>query len=282
MRLRGVRGSGNVEDRRGSRGGMRRAGGLGLGGLLIVLLIGVFTGVDVTPLLNRSAVPTQQVATGPLTPEEQHAGEFAARVLATTEEVWTDVFAQELGRRYEPPVMVLYSGITPSPCGNASGATGPFFCPRDEKVYLDTEFFATLEREMGARGDFAAAYVVAHEVAHNVQHELGILDQAQQLQARYGGGAEANAISVRIELQADCLSGVWASRVEGLLDPGDIDEALNAAQRIGDDYLQRRAGRVPNPHSYTHGTSEQRARWFAQGYQSGRIDACDTFSASRL
>lgn len=178
-------------------------------------------------------------------------------------------------------MLVLYSGVTASPCGNASGATGPFYCPADQKAYLDTEFFATLARQLGARGDFAAAYVIAHEVAHHVQNELGILGQVNERRQAVGE-AEANALTVRLELQADCLSGVWARSVNGLLEPGDIEEALNAARMIGDDHLQERAGRVPQPHTFTHGTSEQRSRWFADGYRSGDIRSCDTFRAQRL
>lgn len=277
MRLRGVRGSRNIEDRRRSGGGGRA--GIGGVGLLVVLAIGYFAGIDVTPLLQQA---TQQTAdTREPSAEEERAAEFTSRVLATTETVWGDVFPAQVGRPYQPPVLVLYSGVTASPCGNASGATGPFYCPADEKAYLDTEFFATLSRQLGARGDFAAAYVIAHEVAHHVQNELGILGQVNERRQAVGE-AEANALTVRLELQADCLSGVWARSVDGLLEPGDLEEALNAARMIGDDHLQTRAGRVPQPHTFTHGTSEQRARWFATGFQSGDIRSCDTFRAQRL
>jgi predicted metalloprotease len=177
--------------------------------------------------------------------------------------------------------LVLYADVTQSPCGGASGATGPFYCPADKKAYLDTAFFATLSSQLGARGDFAAAYVIAHEVAHHVQNELGILGQVHQARQR-SNQTEANALTVRLELQADCLSGVWARSVKGLLEPGDIEEALNAARMIGDDHLQKRAGRVPQPHTFTHGTSAQRASWFAKGFKSGTINTCDTFSARRL
>lgn len=281
MRLRGVRGSRNVEDRRGRSGSGARAGGIGGVGLLVVLAVGYFAGIDVTPLLQQAGGGVQQQERQALSAEEQRAGEFSSRVLATTEQVWTDVFPQQVGRSYTPPVMVLYSGITQSPCGNASGATGPFYCPADRKAYLDTSFFNTMSRQLGARGDFAAAYVVAHEVAHHVQNELGILGQVNQRRGQVSK-AEANALTVRLELQADCLSGVWARSVDGLLEPGDIEEALNAARMIGDDHLQRQAGRVPQPHTFTHGTSEQRARWFAKGYKTGNMQACDTFGARRL
>ncbi len=278
MRLRNVRRSQNVEDRRRVSGGGKA--GIGGIGLLIVLALGYFTGVDVTPLLDGAA-PTQQTASREITAEEERAAEFSARVLATTEQVWTQIFPQQVGRQYQPPVMVLYSGVTQSPCGSASGATGPFYCPADRKAYLDTDFFATLSRKLGASGDFAAAYVIAHEVAHHVQNELGILGQVEKAR-RQSSQTQANALTVRLELQADCLSGVWARSVNGLLEPGDLDEAVNAARKIGDDYLQKRAGQVPNPHTFTHGTSEQRSSWFARGYQSGTIEVCDTFGARNL
>ncbi|WP_163848600.1 neutral zinc metallopeptidase [Pseudooceanicola aestuarii] len=284
MRLRGVRRSSNIEDRRrnGRRGGGGALGGLGLGGVVVVLAIGYFTGVDVTPLLTGGA-PSGSTASAPqdLTPEEARAAEFAGQVLTTTEDVWTGVFKEQLGETYRPPVMVLFSGETASPCGGASAATGPFYCPADRKAYLDTAFFATLAERLGAEGDFAAAYVIAHEVAHHIQNELGILGQVQQARQR-SGEVEANALTVRLELQADCLAGVWAAHVDGLLEPGDIEEALNAARMIGDDHLQRSAGRVPQPHTFTHGTSAQRSQWFARGYDSADIESCDTFSAPKL
>ncbi len=277
MRLRGVRRSRNIEDRRRSGGGGKA--GIGGVGLLVVLAIGYFAGIDVTPLLQQ--VPQQSAAPRELSEAEQQAADFSARVLGTTEGVWDRIFAEQLGAEYSAPTMVLYSGVTQSPCGGASGATGPFYCPADAKAYLDTDFFATLSQQLGAKGDFAAAYVIAHEVAHHVQNELGILGEVNTLRQR-ASQTEANALTVRLELQADCLSGVWARSVDGLLEPGDLDEALNAARRIGDDYLQKRAGRVPQPHTFTHGTSEQRSRWFARGYKQGEVAACDTFGAERL
>ncbi len=280
MRLRGIRSSSNVEDRRGRGGGMAVGGGLGLGGVLLVLAIGYFTGIDVSPILTGNGSGQSQ-QTRPLTEQEEQAGEFSAQVLATTEQVWTNVFPNAFGKPYDPPTLVLFSQVTQSPCGGASGATGPFYCPADEKAYLDTAFFAYMKQELGAGGDFAQAYVIAHEVAHHVQDEIGILAEVNAMRQR-ASEREANALTVRLELQADCLSGVWASYVDDLLEPGDIDEALNAAQRIGDDYLQRKAGRVPNPHTFTHGTSEQRQHWFSNGYESGSPAACDTFGAERL
>lgn len=278
MRLRGVRGSRNIEDRRRSGAG-RKAGGIGGIGLLVILAIGYFAGFDVTPLLQGQGGPVTE-SRAPTQADEQ-AAQFTSSVLATTEAVWSKVFEEQLGREYVPPVLVLYSGVTSSPCGGASGATGPFYCPADRKAYLDTSFFTTLSERMGARGDFAAAYVVAHEVAHHVQNQLGILGKVDQAR-RSASQVEGNALTVRLELQADCLSGVWARAVEGLLDKGDLQEALNAARMIGDDHLQRQAGRVPQPHTFTHGTSEQRMRWFARGFDSGQIQQCDTFGVRNL
>lgn len=253
MRWQGRRGSGNIEDRRRMGGG---GVGLGLGGVVLVLLVGL----------------------------GQRAAEFVSVTLADTEEVWGRLFQEELGATYAPATLVLFKQVTQSPCGNASGATGPFYCPLDKKVYLDTDFFATLAQRMGAGGDFAAAYVVAHEVAHHVQDELGILGKTTALRQQ-SSEAESNAISVRVELQADCLSGIWARHAQemfGTLERGDIAEAMNAAEQIGDDTLMRNAGRRPMPDSFTHGTSEQRQRWFATGFESGSLNACDTFAAADI
>jgi uncharacterized protein len=285
MKWQGRRGSRNIEDRRRSPG-RAAAGGIGGVGLIAVLLIGWFLGVDVTPLLQQGggAPAPGGGTTVQLTEADRRAGEFVSVTLADTEEVWDDLFPVQVGRAYRPPVLVLFKDATQSPCGGASGATGPFYCPTDRKVYLDTAFFTTLAQRLGAGGDFAAAYVVAHEVAHHIQNELGILAEANRIRAR-ASAAESNAISVRIELQADCFAGVWARHASeklGTLEDGDIEEAMNAAARIGDDTLQRNAGRRPMPDSFTHGTSEQRQRWFATGYHSGDMGDCDTFGASRL
>ncbi|MFL4469801.1 neutral zinc metallopeptidase [Tateyamaria armeniaca] len=280
MRLRGITRSRNIEDRRGRRGRRGGAvGGLGIGGILVVLVIGWLTGVDVMPLLSGGSAPA--TTSRPLSEADVREGELAARVLATTEAVWSREFPEQVGRPYTPPVMVLFSGTTSSPCGGASGATGPFYCPADNKAYLDTAFFDTMRDRLGAGGDFAAAYVIAHEVAHHVQNQLGVLGQVHQARQR-AGQAEANALTVRSELMADCLSGIWARNVGDLMERGDLEEALNAARMIGDDHLQRQAGRVPQPHTFTHGTSEQRARWFERGYDSGYIRDCDTFAATRI
>ncbi len=279
MKWRGRRGSRNIEDRR--RMG-RAAAPIGGVGLLAVLAIGYFLGVDVTPILEDQL--TQPSATQELTAADHQAAEFVSVTLADTEEVWEAIFADQLGAAYDPATLVLFKGVTQSPCGGASGATGPFYCPADRKAYLDTAFFTTLADRLGARGDFAAAYVIAHEIAHHVQNELGILGQANALRQR-ASERQSNEISVRIELQADCFSGIWARTAEqrfGTIEPGDLEEALNAARRIGDDTLQRQAGRVPQPHTFTHGTAEQRSRWFARGYQTGSLEACDTFGTNRL
>ncbi|WP_340271226.1 KPN_02809 family neutral zinc metallopeptidase [Sulfitobacter pontiacus] len=281
MRLRGIRRSKNVEVRRGGRGGgAGRAGGLGIVGVLAVLAIGYFTGIDVSPLLNGGGAPqTQQGA--PVSDSDAQATQFTSQVLATTEDVWGEIFPQQLGREYVPPKLVVFSNVTQSACGGASGATGPFYCPADEKAYIDTQFFDLLAQRMGAGGDFAAAYVIAHEVAHHVQNELGILPKVDALR-RQSSTAEANALTVRLELMADCFSGIWAKNVKGLMERGDLDEALNAARKIGDDHLQRQAGRVPQPHTFTHGTSEQRSSWFQRGFDSGQVGQCDTFAAEQL
>ncbi|MGJ8626119.1 MAG: KPN_02809 family neutral zinc metallopeptidase [Sulfitobacter sp.] len=280
MRLRGIRRSKNVEVRGGGRGRAGKAGGVGIVGVLAVLAIGYFTGIDVSPLLNGGSAPQSQQG-APVSQADDQATQFSAQVLATTEDVWTKVFQEQLGRTYVPPQLVVFSGVTQSPCGGASGATGPFYCPADQKAYLDTQFFTMLSQRMGAGGDFAAAYVIAHEVAHHVQNQLGILPKVNAARQQ-STKTEANMLTVRLELMADCLSGIWASNVQGLMEKGDLDEALNAARKIGDDHLQRQAGQVPQPHTFTHGTSEQRARWFGRGYDSGNVGQCDTFAADRL
>ncbi len=281
MKWRGRQGSRNIEDRRSS--GAAKAGGMGIVGMLAVLAAGYFLGVDITPLVsgNGGQVTTQSTE---LTQEDRAVGEFVSVTLSDTEQIWATVFQKEVGQQYNPAKLVLFKGVTRSPCGNASGQTGPFYCPADRKVYLDTDFFRTLGKRMGAKGDFAAAYVVAHEVAHHVQNELGILPKANAARQRMNK-QDSNRVSVMIELQADCFSGVWARYAQeklGTLERGDLEEAINAAKQIGDDTLQRNAGQRPNPHTFTHGTSEQRQRWFATGYQNPQIASCDTFSGQQL
>jgi len=280
MEWKGRRGSRNIEDRRGMS--MGRAGGIGGLGVVAVLLIGVFFGVDVSPFMNNSSGPI--TSSGEITAADKERAEFVSVVLADTEEVWDGIFRTQLNRQYNPATLVLFKGSTSSPCGGASGATGPFYCPGDKKVYLDTDFFTTMSRELGANGDFAAAYVVAHEVAHHVQDELGILGKVNQLRAR-ASQKDSNAMSVQIELMADCLSGIWARSAAqqfGTIDRADFEEALNAARQIGDDTLQRNAGQRPMPHTFTHGTSAQREGWFLRGLASGNVADCDTLSAQNL
>lgn len=282
MKWRGRRTSYNIEDRRRGGGGMRRAGGVGGIGLVAALLIGLFFGVDITPFLGGGGVVQTSAPAGPNAIDD-NTEEFVAVVLADTEEVWTDIF-EASGLSYREPVLVLFSGQTASACGGASAATGPFYCPGDRRIFLDTDFFRVLETQMGAGGDFAAAYVIAHEVAHHVQNELGRLGEVNAARNR-AGEREANALSVRLELQADCYAGLWARQAQarfGTLEPGDIDEAMETAAAIGDDALQRASRGVVVPDSFTHGSSEQRQRWFEAGYATGDPNACDTFSAATL
>lgn len=287
MQWRGRRESSNVEDRRRTGGGgAARVGGIGGAGAIIVVILALFLGVDPSQLLGPDAGGTISTGGAPveLTAEDEAEGKFVSVVLADTEEIWGRVFQEQLGQPYRPATLVLFKEATRSACGGASEATGPFYCPADKKVYLDTAFFTTLSQRLGANGDFAAAYVVAHEVGHHVQDELGILGKANQIRQQVSE-AESNEISVRIELQADCLSGIWARAAAqdlGTIEPGDLEEAVNAARQIGDDMLQRNAGRRPMPHTFTHGTSEQRSRWFLTGLKSGRIADCDTITTDDL
>jgi predicted metalloprotease len=279
MRLGGTRQSENIEDRRGMRmGGVpMRAGGLGLGGLVILVLFSYLTGANPLELLDPgggSVGPVSEpVATGPVNDE---AGRQVSQILADIEDTWTAIF-QESGRgNYPEPTLVLFTDMVDSACGMNSAAVGPFYCPGDRKVYIDLAFFRELEQRFGAPGDFAQAYVIAHEVGHHVQNVLGVFEQAR----RQAGRFDANDLSVRQELQADCLAGVWghfAAR-KNLLDPGDAEEGLNAAAAIGDDRIQRRTqGRV-TPESWTHGSSQQRTQWLKRGLDTGRPDACNTFA----
>ena len=289
MRWRGGRLSRNVIDRRGSGrraggGGRAAVGGIGGLGAVAVVLIGWFLGVDLTPLLGGGTTSYAPSGGGEITAADEERGEFASTVLAFTEDVWGEVLPDQMGVAYEAPQLVLFAGATDTACGYGESATGPFYCPADRRIYLDTDFFVTLDRQLGASGDFAAAYVIAHEVGHHIQNELGVLGQVNEAQ-RSAGQAEANALQVRVELMADCLAGIWSRAAGdryGVLERGDLDEALNAAERIGDDTLQREAGRVVRPDSFTHGTSAQRARWFGTGYDQGSVQACDTFAATSL
>ncbi|MBJ2153308.1 neutral zinc metallopeptidase [Paracoccus sp. IB05] len=281
MQWKGRRGSNNIEDRRAQGGGIRTGGAAGVGGLglVAVFVIALVLGVDPGQLLNQVGLDAGQDsgrAGEPLTAQDQEAGEFVSVVLADTEVIWADLFRSQLKKTYKPATLVLFKGGTQSPCGGASEATGPYYCPSDRKVYLDTGFFVTLEKQLGAKGDFAAAYVVAHEVGHHVQNELGILGRANTLRSQLST-TDSNQVSVLIELQADCLSGVWAHEAAttlGTIERGDFDEALNAARQIGDDTLQKNAGQRPMPHTFTHGSSAQRAQWFNTGLRGGKISEC--------
>jgi predicted metalloprotease len=284
MKWQGRRVSRNIERRSGGGGG-RAIGGIGGIGGVLILLLGWYFGVDVSGIVGSTGgSSTQQVDTGQITEADPEVEQFVGVVLADTEDVWGAIFNAQVDGAYVPPKLVLFDGITRSACGNASAQTGPFYCPSDQDVYLDTAFFRTMQQQLGAGGDFAAAYVIAHEVGHHVQDELGILGQTNSMRARMSE-ADSNALSVRIELQADCYAGIWAQGTQamnGTLEPGDIDEAMNAAARIGDDALQRNAGQAVSPDNFTHGTSAQRQRWFMRGYQSGNMTDCDTFSATQL
>ena len=282
MRWKGRRKSGNIEDRRGTfaRGGKgRRVGG---GTAVIVVLAGLFFGPEVSDMLglvlgDRGAVQQQQQAQVPQTRQNDEAADFTAVILAETEDTWNTVFAQ-IGQQYQPPKLVLYEGRVQSACGVSSAASGPFYCPGDYQVYIDLSFLSELKR-MGAQGDFAFAYVIAHEVGHHVQNLVGIAKQVRQQQAR-ASKAQANALSVRLELQADCLAGVWINHTENrnaILEEGDIEEGLRAAAAVGDDTIMQRAGRAPRREMFTHGSADERMRWFRQGMQSGDIDSCNTF-----
>lgn len=285
MRWRGERQSDRVEDRRG-RSVARGGAAIGGGALLLALLYSLFTGQDPGQLLEvLGGGPQVSVDEGPVptgAPADE-LGQFAATILASTEDVWSEVFARE-GQTYQPPTLVLFENGVASACGTASSAVGPFYCPPDRKLYLDLSFFKLLDQRFAAPGDFAAAYVIAHEVGHHVQNLLGIADQVQQAEQRLGR-EEANALSVRMELQADCLAGVWGhhtNREKHWLEPGDVEEGLRAAAAIGDDMMQRHAGGDIQPESWTHGSSEMRVRWLREGLSTGDADRCDTFRAERL
>ncbi len=280
MDWRGRRTSDNIEDRRGRGGGAIRMGGIGGAGAIVVLLIGMFLGVDVTPLLQGGGSVSDRPS-GPNTIDDQ-TEEFVGVVLAETEDVWGALFRQS-NLTYQNPRLVLFSGVTSSGCGTAQSAMGPFYCPNDQTIYLDTDFFQLMTQRFGQSGDFARAYVIAHEVGHHVQDELGTLGQVNQARASMGQ-REANALSVRVELQADCYAGIWARAAQKRLNltDQDIRDALDTAAAIGDDALQQASQGVVVPDSFTHGTSEQRQTWFHNGFSTGDPEACDTFTARSL
>jgi predicted metalloprotease len=298
MRLDGEEESDNIEDLRGQGGfgvpGLGGGGGLpfggrsmGCGSLVIVIILALVFGINPMTLLGgggQVSAPTQQIGQPQY---DQPAGltsesdRFVAKVLNNTERTWGEIFQREVGEAYREPKLALFTNPVPTACGAAESAMGPFYCPADQKVYLDQSFFDELSRRFGAPGDFAAAYVIAHEVGHHIQTLLGISQQVSEMQSRVSR-TEANALSVRLELQADCLAGVWAHHNQTLLEPGDVEEAMRAATAIGDDALQRAAQGVVVPESFTHGSSEQRTRWFMRGMTEGTIAACDTFRAREL
>jgi predicted metalloprotease len=287
MRWEGQRESENVEDRRGM--GPARVGGIGLGGIVLVLAISYFTGTNPLTLLNmlngvqEITSPSADQEPAPMGSPNDSLGKFASVVLADTEATWETVLPR-LGRQYENPRLVLFTGGVQSACGTTSAAVGPFYCPGDRKVYLDLSFFNEMSHRLGAPGDFAQAYVIAHEVGHHIQNLLGIASKVNRLQ-RQGTEPEGNALSVRMELQADCFAGVWeyhAKRERNLIEPGDFEEGLRAASAIGDDQLQKMSRGYTRPESWTHGSSAQRMTWLRKGLESGDPNTCDTFSSHQL
>jgi len=289
MRMDGQEESSNVEDVRGMSGGGGGMGfggrSVGIGGVIVAVIAGWIFGINPLTLLGLmpssggGQVAQQQQGPAPAPPPDDAGAKFVSQVLRSTEATWTDVF-RESGKTYQPPKLVLFSGSYPTACGQGEAAMGPFYCPNDQKVYIDLRFYRVLEQKLGAPGQFAQAYVIAHEVGHHVQNQLGIMQKVDAMRGR-GGEAQANALSVRVELQADCFAGVWAARSQKeqgwRLDPGDIEQALNAASQIGDDTLQQKSRGTVVPESFTHGTSAQRVSWFKRGVQSGSVDQCNTF-----
>ena len=288
MKWEGNRESDNVEDRRdGGGGGMLGGRSIGIGTIVIALVGGWVFGVNPLTILSllSGGGGSEQVQQAPAQrpPADDRMAKFVSTVLADTEDVWKDVFAKG-GKTYSEPHLVLFRGATPTACGTGQSAMGPFYCPGDQKVYIDLAFYEVLRSRMGAPGDFAQAYVIAHEVGHHVQNLLGISEKMDQMRSRVSQ-QEYNALSVRLELQADCLAGVWANHAQNarqILENGDVEEAMNAAAKIGDDALQRAGGGAVVPESFTHGTSAQRQRWFNTGLQGGTVKGCDTFSARPL
>ena len=283
MRWKDGRRSGNIDDRRNIRlSGKTKGGGIGI---ILLALVAMYFGIDPSVVLQEGgsfSEPARQSGYTPTAAEDELA-DFVSVVLADTEDTWDAVFAKG-GSRYRQPTLVLFSGAVDSACGFAQAAMGPFYCPADSKVYIDLSFYQDLRDKMGAPGDFAQAYVIAHEVGHHVQNLLGISDKVHQMRSTLSQ-ADYNQLSVRLELQADCFSGLWANHAERsrqILEEGDVDEALNAASMIGDDRLQKQARGYITPDSFTHGSSAQRVRWFTTGLQSGKLQSCDTFGAKSL
>jgi predicted metalloprotease len=285
MRWRNPRRSGNIEDRRGMRVPMKAVGG-GIGGLILLIITLLLSGGDPGTIFNdntNTGVNTPGSSyyegTAPISQEERELADFVSIVLADTEDTWNEIFATE-NLDYREPTLVLFSGAVESACGFAQAAVGPFYCPLDEKVYIDLSFYRDLRDSFGAPGDFAQAYVIAHEIGHHVQNQIGIMEQVQAAQQQASTQADVNRLSVMLELQADCLSGVWAynaDRARDILEQGDIEEGLNAASSIGDDRLQMEFQGQVIPDSFTHGSSIQRVGWFERGLESGDINSCNTF-----
>lgn len=285
MKLDGRRESTNVDDRRRGGGSVKMAGGLGIGGIIIVGLLTLLFGGDPVDVLQQmgglTTVEQSSAMDRDFTPEEEALATFAKQILAGTEDVWSAEF-HRMGRTYVPPTLVLFTNAVNSGCGSASASSGPFYCSADRSVYVDLSFFSTMQQQFGSAGDFAYAYVIAHEVGHHVQNLLGTLQQAHSQMSRVSD-VERNQISVRLELQADFYAGVWAyhdNQMFGSLEPGDLDEGLNIAARIGDDYLQKKARGYTTPESFNHGTSAQRSRWLKKGFTTGDVSKGDTFSGS--
>lgn len=287
MRLDNEQESSNVEDRRGSRMPMR-AGGVGLGTIVIALVASYFFGIDPGTVIGVASQlqggGQVQQAPADVAPIDDDMGRFVRKVLGSTERIWQEQFERS-GRQYQPPRLQMFTGATQTACGMGQSAMGPFYCPLDSKVYIDVEFFEEMRQRFRVSGDFAQAYVIAHEVGHHVQHLLGISDQVHSAQQAARNEAKANALSVRLELQADCLAGVWAAQANEsrqILEAGDIEEALGAAAAIGDDRLQKQSRGYVVPDGFTHGSSDQRMRWFKRGIDSGDMNQCNTFKAAQL
>ena len=290
MKLDDERESDNVEDRRGESGGggfSLGAGHLSLGGIVLALVVSYFSGISpstILSLISGGSAPTSQTAPAHKPPANDAMATFVSKVLADTEDTWQVIF-RESKREYRDPKLVLFTGTTATACGAGKAAMGPFYCPLDEKVYIDLAFYQELKDRFHAPGEFAEAYVIAHEVGHHVQKLLGISDKVHAAQERAGNQAQTNALSVRLELQADCFAGVWGKRADSMkhiIEPGEINEALNAATAIGDDRLQQEASGTIRPETFTHGSSAQRVRWFTRGMETGDPNQCNTFGAKTL
>jgi uncharacterized protein len=285
MRWRNMRRSSNVEDvRGGGRSPVRAAGGVGIGGIVLALLASLIFGIDPgTVLVGLQGGEVSQPSQVQVAPINDRDSDFVKAVLGDTEDVWSQVFQKQVGAAYQPPKLVLFRDAVDSACGFAEAATGPFYCPRDQKVYLDMSFFQQVRAAAGENADFARAYAIAHEIGHHIQQTLGISDQVRQLQNR-SDEATRNNLSVRLELQADCFAGIWGSSTaqRGLVDDQSIKGAMDTAAQIGDDYLQRQGRGYVVPESFTHGSSEQRVNWFSRGLKTGDIQQCDTFNNRRI